>query len=148
MTDFAIFVVEDDPDHRQLIVAALSGCCDPGRIGTAADGLEALDYLLGRGSYAGRDTRKQPRLVLLDVHLPRLHGLEVLKAVRRDPATQSVPVVMLSSAAEKQELDSCYEAGANSVIGKTADFDELQRKMKTVHDFWLTVNEANRNSRV
>jgi two-component system response regulator len=148
MTDFAIFIVDDNSDHRELTLAALSGCCDPARIGTAADGVEALDYLFGRGSYDGRDTRKQPRLVILDINLTRLHGLDVLKAMRAAAATQSVPVVMLSASTEKRELDSCYDAGANSVIRKTVDFDELRRKMKTVYDFWMTVNEANRNSRV
>lgn len=148
MTDIAILVVEDNPDHRELTVLALGHCCDPARIGTAADGGEALDYLFGRGDYEGRDTRRQPRLVILDIHLTLLHGLEVLKAIRGDATTQAVPVVMLSSSTEKQELDSCYEAGANSVVRKSADFEELKRKMKTVYDFWLTVNEANRNSRV
>lgn len=147
-TDIAILVVEDNPDHRELTVIALRDCCDPARIGTAADGVEALDYLLGRGSHEGRDTRKQPRLVILDINLIRLHGLDVLKAMRSNAATQSVPVVMLSSSTEKRELDSCYEAGANSVVRKSVDYEELRRKMKQVYDFWMTVNEANRNSRV
>jgi CheY-like chemotaxis protein len=77
-----------------------------------------------------------------------LHGLDVLRAMRADARTQSVPVVMLSSSTEKQELDSCYEAGANSVVRKSIDYDELRGKMKRVHDFWITVNEANRASRV
>jgi CheY-like chemotaxis protein len=148
VTDFAIFVIDDNADHRELTVLALRECCDPARIGTAADGVEALDYLFGRGSYAGRDTRKQPRLVLLDINLIRLHGLDVLKAMRSDAATHAVPVVMLSSSTNKRELDSCYLAGANSVVRKSVDFDELRRKMKQVYDFWITVNEAHRNSRV
>jgi CheY-like chemotaxis protein len=86
--------------------------------------------------------------VLLDINLIRLHGLEVLKAMRRDAATHAVPVVMLSSSDDKLELDSCYLAGANSVVRKSVDFEELRRKMKQVYDFWMTVNEAHRNSRV
>jgi CheY-like chemotaxis protein len=148
MTDIAILVVEDNPDHRELTVAALRECCDPARIATAADGVEALDYLLGRGAHDGRDVAKQPRLVILDMKLTRVHGLEVLKTMRSDPRTQSVPVVMLSASTEKAELDSCYEAGANSVVRKSLDYDELRRKMRQVHDFWVTVNEANRPSRV
>jgi two-component system response regulator len=148
MTDFAILVVEDNPDHRELTVLALADCCDPSHIGTAADGVEALDYLFGRGSYHGRDTRKQPRLVLMDINLAGLHGVEVLKAMRSHAATQSVPVVMLSSSTEKRELDSCYEAGANSVVRKSVDYEELRRKIKQVYAFWMTVNEANRDSRV
>lgn len=148
MTDIAILVVEDIPEHRELTVLALADFCDPARIGTAADGVEALDYLLGRGSFQGRDTRKQPRLVLLDIHLPRLDGLEVLRTMRADPQTQSVPVVMLSASSEKSELDDCYRAGANSVVRKSVDYQEMRGKMKHVYGFWMTVNEANRHSRV
>jgi CheY-like chemotaxis protein len=148
VADIAILLVEDNPDHRELTLLALRECCDPARIVAADDGIEALDFLFGRGSYEGRDTRKQPRLVILDMKLTRLHGLDVLKAMRGNPLTQSIPVVMLSSSTEKSELDSCYEAGANSVMRKSLDYDELRRKMNKVYDFWMTVNEANRNSRV
>jgi CheY-like chemotaxis protein len=146
--DIAILVVEDNPDHRELTMLALGECCDASRLAAVADGTDALDFLFGRGSFEGRDARKQPRLVILDMKLTRMHGLEVLKAMRADPLTQSVPVVMLSNASEKAELDSCYEAGANSVVRKSLDFEELRRKMRQVYDFWMTVNEANRPSRV
>lgn len=146
--DVAILLVEDNPDHRELTLLALRECCDATRLAAVADGAEALDFLFGRGSFAGRDVRRQPRLVLLDMKLTRVHGLDVLKAMRSDPATQSVPVVMLSSSTEKTELDSCYEAGANSVIRKSPDYEELRRKMQRVYDFWVTVNEPNRASRV
>ena len=146
--DLAILLVEDNPDHRELILSALHEVCDPARIVCAADGVEALDFLFARGPHEGRDARKQPRLVVLDMKLTRLHGVGVLKAMRDDPLTQSVPVVMLSGSSEKAELDRAYEAGANSVVRKSADFDELRRKMKQVYEFWVTVNEANRNSRV
>jgi CheY-like chemotaxis protein len=148
MTDISILVVEDNPDHRELTVLALREYCDPARIATASDGVEALDFLFGRGIHDGRDTRKQPRLVILDMKLTRVHGLDVLRAMRANPLTQSVPVVMLSSSTERPELDSCYEAGANSVVRKSLDYEELRRKMRQVYDFWVTVNEANRNSRV
>jgi two-component system response regulator len=146
--DVAILLVEDNPDHRELTLAALHEYCDPARIVTAVDGADALDFMFARNAYEARDQRKQPRLVILDMNLPRLDGVAVLKAMRADPVTQSVPVVMLSGSSDKAELDRCYEAGANSVIRKSIDHDELRRKMKHVHDFWITVNEANRNSRV
>ncbi len=147
MTDIAILVVEDNPDHRELTVRALAEHCDPARIATACDGVEALDFLFGRAAHSARDTRNQPRLVILDMQLTRLHGLGVLKAMRADPLTQAVPVVMLSASTGKPQLDLCYEAGANSVVRKSHDYEELRRKMRQVYDFWLTVNEANRNSR-
>lgn len=148
MSDITILVVDDNPEHRELTVAALRECCDATRIATAPDGAEALDFLFGRGAHDGRDTRKQPRLVILEMKLTRLHGLDVLRAMRANPLTQSVPVVVLSWATEKSELDSCYEAGANSVVRKSLDDEELRRKMRRVYDFWVTVNEANRNSQV
>jgi two-component system, response regulator len=141
MNDAAILVVDDNPDHLELTVMALVECCDPGEIATATDGIEALDYLFGRGAWAGRDTSRQPRLVLLDMKLVRMHGLEVLKAIRSDPRTAPMAVVMHSSSTEKSDIAACYAAGANSYVRKATDYDELRRRMRQVHDFWLTVNE-------
>lgn len=146
--DIAILLVEDNPDHLELTLTALHECCDPSRIVAAVDGVDALDYLFARNAYADRDPRKQPRLVILDMRLPKLDGVAVLRAMREDPLTQSVPVVMLSGSSDRAELDRCYEAGANSVVRKALDYDELKRKMRQVYEFWITVNEANRNSRV
>jgi two-component system response regulator len=146
--DVAILLVEDNKDHRELTLLALRECCDPSRLLAVEDGEEALDFLFGRGSFAGRDARKQPRLVILDMKLNRVQGLDVLKAMRDDPLTQGVPVVVLSGSTDKAELDSCYGAGANSVVRKSPDFEEMRRKMRQVYEFWVTVNEANRPSRV
>jgi two-component system response regulator len=146
--DIAVFIVEDNPDHRELIVEAFRECCDASRIATAADGDEALDYLFGRAAHDGRDTRKQPRLVLLDFKLNRMDGLDVLKAMRADPRTRSVPVIMMSASADKEELDSCYASGAYSVVRKTLEPDGLRLKMRRAYDFWITVNEGDRHSRV
>ena len=146
--DVAILLVEDNPDYREITLLALRDCCDPARIVALADGVEALDFLFGRGAYQGRETRKQPRLVILDMKLTLLHGLDVLRAMRADPLTQSVPVVILSGSTEKDDLDNCYAAGANSVIRKGGEFEELRRKMQRMYEFWVTVNEANRPSRV
>ena len=146
MNDAAILVVDDNPDHRELTVMALSECCDPESILTAPDGVEALDYLFARGPYAGRDTSRQPRLVILDMKLVRLHGLEVLRAIRQDPRTSAVPVVMHSSSTEKKDIAQCYANGANSYVRKATDYDELRRKMRQIHDFWMTVNERFRSS--
>jgi CheY-like chemotaxis protein len=148
MNEVAILVVEDNPDHRELIVGALAERCDRSAIATAADGREAFDYLFCRGPHAARDPRKQPRLVVLDLKMSRMDGLQVLRAMRADPLTASVPVVMLSGSSDKAELDGCYEAGANSVVRKSLEYDVLRAKMAKVYDFWITVNEANRHSRV
>jgi two-component system response regulator len=141
MKNAAILVVDDNPDHLELTVMALTECCDPNRIVTATDGVEALDYLFGTGSYAGRDPTAQPRLVILDMKLVRLHGLDVLKAIRADSRTATIPVVMHSSSTEKGDIAACYANGANSYVRKATDYDELRRKMRQVHDFWMTVNE-------
>jgi CheY-like chemotaxis protein len=146
--DVAILLVEDNQDHRELTLLALRECCDASRLLAVEDGEEALDFLFGRGSFVGRDARKQPRLVILDMKLSRVQGLDVLKAMREDPLTQGVPVVVLSGSTDKAELDSCYGAGANSVVRKSADFEEMRRKIRQVYEFWVTVNEANRPSRV
>lgn len=148
MKDVAVLVVDDNPDHLELTVMALGECCDPERIVTAQDGVEALDYLLGRGSQAGRDTCQQPRLIILDMKLIRLNGVEVLRAIRGNPRTAAIPVIMHSSSIEKADIAACYASGANSYVRKATDFDELRRKMRQVHDFWLTVNERFRPSGV
>lgn len=143
-----VLLVEDDDDYRALALAILGEHCDRARILAVADGEDALDYLLGRGPHAGRDTRQQPRLVLLDLKLLRVHGMEVLKAMRQDPLTHAVPVVVLSGTSDKAEFDRCFHAGANSVVRKTDDPAELRRKLRQTCEFWITVNESNRNSRV
>jgi CheY-like chemotaxis protein len=144
MNNAAILVVDDNPDHLELTVMALAECCPAHDIATATDGVEALDYLFGRAAFAGRDTSLQPRLVILDMKLVRLHGLDVLKAIRRDPRTATLPVVMHSSSTEKGDIAACYANGANSYVRKATDYDELRRKMRQVYDFWMTVNERYR----
>jgi len=140
----SILVIDDNPDHLELTVMALAECCDVRDVATASDGVEALDYLFGRGAFAARDTTIQPQLVILDMKLVRMHGLDVLKALRNDPRTATIPVVMHSSSTEKGDISACYAAGANSYVRKATDYDELRRKMRQVHDFWVTVNERYR----
>jgi CheY-like chemotaxis protein len=142
MNHAAILVVDDNPDHLELTVMALNEYCAPGEVVTATDGVEALDYLFGRAAHASRDTSQQPRLVILDMKLVRLHGLEVLKAIRLDPRTAMIPVVMHSSSTEKSDIAACYAAGANSYVRKATDYDELRRKIRQLYDFWITVNES------
>lgn len=148
MDDIAILVVDDAPDHRDLVVAALAQRCDPARIATAEGGADALDFLLARGRHAARDPQRQPRLVLLDLKMAGMDGLGVIEAMRTEPRTAHVPVVVLTGSVDKRELDRAYALGANSVVRKPVGFEELRAKLAKVYDFWITVNEGNRHSRV
>ena len=119
MSDRVILLVEDNPDDEELTLRALSKSNILNPIDVVRDGVEALDYLFARGAHAGRDARVQPQVVLLDLKLPKLDGLEVLKAVRADPRTRRLPVVILTSSREDQDVATSYDLGANSFIQKT-----------------------------
>ncbi|WP_298926537.1 response regulator [uncultured Ramlibacter sp.] len=142
-----VLVVDDDPDYCELASEALKACGQQ-TVLCLYDGTEALDWLHAKGPYAGRDTTAQPRLVLLDLKLVALDGLEVLRQMRAAQPTRNVPVVVVSGTDDQAVLRSCYEAGANSIVRKTADPAEFERKMRGIFEFWLNVNEQNRESRV
>jgi CheY-like chemotaxis protein len=108
----------------------------------AHDGVEAVDYLFGTGTYAGRDVRVQPQIVLLDLKLPKLDGLEVLRRVRADERTQLLPVVILTSSNEEQDLIQGYRLGANSYIRKPVDFLQFTESVRQLGLYWLVLNEA------
>ena len=136
-----ILLVEDNPDDEILTVRALSKNNIANNIVVAHDGVEALDYLFGNGIHAGRDTSLQPALVLLDLKLPKLDGFEVLRQLRVDPRTKLLPVVILTSSTEEQDIMNGYGLGANSYVRKPIDF---QRFLDAVHQiglYWLVVNE-------
>lgn len=143
MNDKPILVVEDNPDHLELTVLTLQeqGGADT-TIVTARDGAEALDYLFGRGAHAGRDTQKQPAFVLLDMKLPKLSGLDVLRSLRSNPLTALVPVVMLTSSSEQSDIIACYQSGANGFVRKPVDFGDFTEKLSRLQDYWLQVNES------
>lgn len=111
------------------------------QIEVARDGAEALDFLFGQGRYAGRDTRKQPFFVLLDMKLPKLSGLEVLRSLRANPLTALVPVIMLTSSSEQSDMQACYRSGANSFVHKPVDFASFTQKLTCLQTYWLGVNE-------
>ena len=147
LTNTDVLVVDDDSDYCELAVAALHAC---GQRNTLClhDGTDALDYLHGRNRFGKRDVRFQPRLVLLDLKLVKVHGLEVIKRLRAEPCSRNVPVVVLSGTDDQQTLRECYDAGANSVVRKTVDYSELTRKMSGIFEFWLNVNEEHSDSRL
>ena len=137
-----ILVVEDNPDHLELTVLTLEEQGADAEIAVARDGAQALEFLLGQGAHAGRDTQRQPTFVLLDMKLPKLSGLDVLRSMRANPLTALVPVVMLTSSSEQSDIIACYSAGANSFIRKPVDFGDFTKKLATLHAYWLGVNEA------
>ena len=136
-----IFLVEDNPDDEALTLRALSRNGVRHQVQVAHDGVEALDYLFGRGAFAGRDTRQMPTVTLLDLKLPRIDGLEVLRQIRATESTRCLPVVILTSSKEEQDLVQSYGLGANSYIRKPVDFMQFTEVVRQLGSYWLILNE-------
>jgi len=137
-----ILLVEDNPDDVALTLRALRAHRVANEVVVAEDGVEALEYLFGEGRYAGRDVRDLPAVVLLDLKLPRVDGLEVLRRVRADDRTRLVPVVILTSSKEEQDLLAGYSLGANSYVRKPVDFQQFVEAVRQLGLYWLLLNEA------
>lgn len=136
-----ILLVEDSEDDEVLTLRALKKSHIANEVVIARDGVEALDYLFGTGAHAGRDTSGQPQLVLLDLNLPRISGLDVLKRMRADARTRHVPVVVLTSSKEDEDVMQSYQNGANAYVRKPVEFGQFTEAVKTVGLFWLLLNE-------
>ncbi|MHB8399321.1 MAG: response regulator [Candidatus Limnocylindrales bacterium] len=141
MNSTTILLVEDNPDDEALTLRALTKNNILNEVVVARDGVEALDYLFCRGAYAARNPDHGPALTLLDLKLPKLDGLEVLRAVRANPATQLLPVVILTSSREEQDLIDGYRLGANSYIRKPVDFNQFVEAVRALGVYWLVLNE-------
>jgi len=137
-----ILLIEDNPKDLKLTLHALQEENLGNSIHVARDGEEALDFLFCRGQFASRSFDHPPRLVLLDLKLPNVDGLEVLATVKGDPRTQAIPVVVLTSSREESDLVESYKLGVNAYIQKPVDFDAFRRAVKHLGLFWLVVNEA------
>ena len=136
-----ILLVEDNQDDEELAMIALKKGNIANEVIVARDGVEALDYLFATGAYAGRDVSELPQLVLLDLKLPRIDGLEVLRKVRADPRTRRLPVVILTSSKEEEDLIGGYEVGANSYVRKPVDFNHFVDAVHQLQLYWLVLNE-------
>ena len=136
-----ILLVEDNPDDEALTLRALAKNNIDNPVIVARDGVEALDYLFGTGSHAGRDLSLEATLILLDLKLPRIDGLEVLRRIRADDRTRLVPVVILTSSRERQDIVEGYSLGANSYIRKPVDFERFIQSVGQILVYWLTLNE-------
>ena len=141
MNERRILLVEDDPDGVELTLRALEKSNPPSHITVARDGVEALEYLFGTGPQAARDLDSLPQLILLDLKLPRMDGLEVLRRLRADTRTRHIPVVVLTSSTEESDLASSYALGANSYIRKPVDFREFVEAARHLGIYWLRLNQ-------
>lgn len=139
--DIQILLVEDNANDVKLTLHALREEQLGNSIQVANDGEEALDFLFHRGEFAHRIHDRQPRLVLLDLKLPKVDGLEVLRQVKNDPRTQSIPIVVMTASREEKDLVESYRLGVNAYIQKPVEFDSFRQVIKQLGLFWLVVNE-------
>jgi two-component system response regulator len=142
MEDRMILIVEDNPDDEALTIRALKKNNIGNRVVVVRDGVEALDFLFCTGAYASRDPNDMPQVTLLDLKLPKVDGLEVLKRIRADQRTSRLPVVILTSSNEEQDLIGSYEYGANSFMRKPVDFDQFADSVHQLGLYWLVLNEV------
>lgn len=142
MSTKTILLVEDNSDDQELALLAFERSKVAPEVVIVPDGEQALDYLFGTGAFADRDLTKMPALVLLDLKLPKMDGLEVLRRLRTNPRTQLIPVVILTTSREQQDLINSYSVGCNGYICKPVDFKRFQKAMQKLASYWLEFNEA------
>jgi two-component system response regulator len=136
-----ILLVEDDPNDEVLILQAFKKSNVSGQITVVRDGAEAFDFIFCQGAYKDRDPRDLPRLTLLDMKLPKLNGIEVLRRIRANKHTRLLPVVILTSSSEEQDLLESYQSGANSYVRKPIDYDQFLETIHQLSLYWLIWNE-------
>ncbi len=137
-----ILLVEDNPDDRDLTLLAFKEADILNEVVICSDGEEALEFLFATGAHAGRDTRVMPEVILLDLKLPKVDGLEVLKRVRADERTKLIPVVVLTTSREQKDMVASYSLGANSYVRKSVDFSRFIETSRQLGLYWLVLNEA------
>ncbi len=142
-----VLLVEDNPDDVDLAMFAFKKSNFSNRVHVVRDGAEALEYIFSTGAYAGRKNEQAPRLILLDLKLPKVDGLEVLRQVKSNPHTKNTPVVMMTSSREENDLVASYSLGVNSYIVKPVDFQQFVEAARTLGLYWLLLNEPPVSSR-
>ncbi len=142
MESKTILLVEDNPDDEMLMLRALEKNRIANEVVITRDGAEALDYLFARGEYSGRDINVMPQLMLLDLKLPKISGLEVLRQLRSDERTRYIPIVVLTSSSEQEDVIKSYDLGANSFVQKPVDFDQFVEATKQLGTYWLIINKS------
>jgi two-component system response regulator len=141
MKNKIILLVEDNADDEELAIRALNKSNIANELIVARDGVEALDFLFGQGAYLGRDMKVMPQVILLDLNLPKLDGLGVLRRLRADERTKLLPVVILTSSNEEQDRVASYGLGANSYVRKPVDFNQFNEATRQLGLYWLILNE-------
>jgi CheY-like chemotaxis protein len=137
-----ILLVEDNSNDEELAMHAFKKANLHQEVIVVRDGAEALDYIFCRGKYKGDDCLPTPKFILLDLKLPKIHGLEVLRQIKSDPENMKIPVVVLSSSNHERDIIECYELGANSYIVKPVDFDEFTKTVGQLGKYWLSLNQG------
>jgi two-component system response regulator len=137
-----ILLVEDNPQDLQLALRALAKAHLTNHIEVVRDGAEALEFIFGEGAYAGRRLENGPKVILLDLKLPKIDGLEVLKRIKSDQRTKAIPVVMLTSSQEQSDLVESYRLGVNSYIVKPVDFERFARAVQELGMYWVLLNQS------
>jgi two-component system response regulator len=137
-----IMLVEDNPDDEELTLRALRKASIANDVFVARDGREALDFLFGTGQHAGREPQTMPAVVLLDLKLPKLDGIDVLQRMRADPRTRLVPVVVLTSSSEDEDMLRSYQSGANSYVRKPIEFSEFAHAVTQLGMYWMLINQT------
>lgn len=142
MDEMMILIVEDNPDDEEMTLRSLSQAGLANDVAVVRDGVEALDFLFGTGSHAGRDTRRMPTVVLLDLKLPKLNGVDVLNRMRKDERTRGIPVVILTSSSEDEDMIKSYNSGANSYVRKPIVFADFVNVVSQLGMYWLLLNQV------
>lgn len=140
--DVNILLIEDNPDDATLVIRALKKCNLGNNLIHLSDGEQALNFLFGEGQFSERKVEDKPKLILLDLKMPKIDGLQVLKAIREDPRTKSIPVVVMTSSAEEKDIAATYSSGVNAYVVKPVGFDNFAKAITELGLFWLLVNQS------